>query len=73
MTNYKNSTPRTLGRHAPGYEWGVFRQPMNNVVPSSRAEQRITDPFPPSGRPLTCDDATSANDLLRASAQVAGS
>jgi hypothetical protein len=67
------------GRHAPGYEWGVFRQPMNNVVPSSgeagrrRTEQRITDPFPPSGRPLTCDDARSANGLLRASAQVAGS
>ena len=122
MTNYKNSTPRTLGRHAPGYEWGVFRQPMNNVVPSSgeagrrrwpawrdaapcataglvdpmdnephrckrdelgrggrasmqvsRAEQRITDPFPPSGRPLTCDDARLANGLLLASAQVVGS
>ena len=71
--NHKNHGPHSLGRHAPGCERGSFCQPMNNVVPSSRAEQRISDPFPPSGRPLTCDDATSANDLLRASAQVAGS
>jgi len=31
-------------------------------------EQRITDPFPVSGRALTCGDARSANGLLTASA-----
>ena len=38
-----------------------------------RGEQRITDPFPVSGRALTCGDVRLANSLLRASAQVAGS
>jgi hypothetical protein len=50
--------------------------PMDNGEGSghaSRAEQRTPDPFPPSGRALTCDDARLANSLLRASAQVAGS
>ena len=63
--NYKNSTPDRCDRD----KLGRSDCPMW----ASRAEQRTTDPFPPSGRPLTCDDARSANGLLRASAQVAGS
>jgi hypothetical protein len=29
------------------------------------SEQRTTDPFPPSGRALTCGDVRLANGLLR--------
>lgn len=63
MTNYKNRQPLTSWHAAPPVgplETGVGRA---RCTPQ-QAEQRITDPFPPPGRALTCDDARPANGLL---------